>query len=119
MSTSTTDPVALLIAAGAIPQSPFDEASRYRHVPIALHPGAGGALPRPHLRRRFIAQRHDIAVAAELVVAAGDRPDLVAARTLGDSLAYWRIADANAVTDPFELTDTPGARIAIPLPTAS
>lgn len=119
MSTTTPDPVALLFAAGAIPQSPFDEASRYRNVPLALHPGAGDDPPRPYVRRRFIAQRRDIAVAAELVVAAGDRPDLLAARTLGDPLAYWRIADANAVTDPFELTDTPGARIAIPVPTAT
>jgi hypothetical protein len=116
---TTPDPIQLLIDAGAIPQSPFDEASRYRGVPLALHPGPAGEPPRPYVRRRFIAQRRDIAVAAELLVSSGDRPELVAARTLGDPLAYWRIADANAVTDPFELTDTPGARIAIPVPTAT
>jgi len=31
-------------------------------------------------------------------------------------LVLWRIADANAVTDPFELTDTIGLRVRIPAP---
>jgi nucleoid-associated protein YgaU len=115
---STPDPIQMLIDAGALPQSPFDEASRYRGVPLALHPGGPGELPRPYVRRRFIAQRRDIAVAAEWLVTAGDRPELLAARALDDPLAYWRIADANAVTDPFELTDTPGARVVLPVPTA-
>ena len=35
---------------------------------------------------------------------------------LGDPELYWRIADANVVTDPFELTDTPGDRVQIPRP---
>jgi hypothetical protein len=97
---STPDPIQMLIDAGALPQSPFDEASRYRGVPLALHPGGPGELPRPYVRRRFIAQRRDIAVAAEWLVTAGDRPELL------------------AVTDPFELTDTPGARVVLPVPTA-
>jgi hypothetical protein len=29
-------------------------------------------------------------------------------------LLYWRVADANAVIDPHELTDTLGRRIVIP-----
>lgn len=113
----TIDPIAALIAAGAIPQSPFDEASRYRRVPLAVYVGANGE-PQPYVQRRFIAQPSEIARAAELLVAAGDRPDLIGARVFGDALAYWRVADANAVTDPFELTDTPGARVAIPQPSA-
>lgn len=116
---TTPDPIQMLIDAGAIPRSPFDAASRYLGAPLALHPGPAGEPPRPYLRRRFIAQPRDIAVAAELAVAAGDRPELLAARALGDPLAYWRIADANAVTDPFELTGTPGARVAVPVPTAT
>ena len=70
----------------------------------------------PYLLRRFIAQLRDIPMAAEHIVRSGDRPDLLAAQTLGDPELYWRIADANAVTDPFELTDTLGARVAIPRP---
>ena len=117
MSTSTIDPVQLLIDAGAIPQSPFDAASRYRGAALALHPSPDGGPPVPYVRRRFIPQPREIGVAAELTVTDGDRPDLLGARTLGDPLSYWRVADANAVTDPFELTDTPGARIAIPTAT--
>ena len=70
----------------------------------------------PYVSRRFIPQRRDIAIAAEVVVTSGDRPDLLAARAFGDAELYWRIADANAVIDPFELSDTPGARVRIPRP---
>ncbi len=117
-----TDPVQMLIDAGAIPSNPFDEASRYRKVAIALLPApalsptSGAAQPPvPYLRRRFIAQPRSIALAAHVMVASSERPELLANRTLGEPLAYWRIADANGVTDPNALTDTPGARVAIPV----
>lgn len=110
------DPVQMLIDAGAIPTTPFDAASRYRGVAIALLPQAGGEPPVPFVRRRFIPQLRDIPAAARVTIASGDRPDLLAHRLLGEPLLYWRIADANAVTDPFELTDTPGLRVAVPLP---
>lgn len=119
---NTTDPVQMLIDAGAIPSNPYDENSRYRKVAIALlAPPAtdptGVALrpPLAYLRRRFIAQRGDIAIAAHAVVAASDRPDLLADRTLGESLAWWRLADANGVDDPEALTATPGAHVAVPV----
>jgi hypothetical protein len=111
-----TDPVQLLIDAGAIPQLPFDEFSRYRNVGLALLPQPGGEPPIAYVKRRFIAQRRDIAIAAEVVVHEGDRPDLLAMRTLGDPLLYWRLADANAVADAAELTATLGARVLIPQP---
>jgi nucleoid-associated protein YgaU len=57
----------------------------------------------------------DIPVVAEHIVQSGERPDLVAAQTLGDPELYWRISDANAVADPFEL-NTVGLRIRIPAP---
>jgi len=119
---STTDPVQMLIDAGAIPSDPFDEHSRYRKVEIALLPApASGPTQRaqrppvPYLRRRFIAQPGDIAVAAYVAVGASERPDLLATRTLGEPLAWWRLADANGVADPNALTDTPGARVAVPM----
>lgn len=108
------DPIQMLIDAGAIPSDPFDPLSRYRSVPLALHQPGAGLDPVPYVARRFIPQRQSIAVAVEAAVEAVDRPDLLAARTLGSPLSYWRIADANAVADPFELTDVPGARVAIP-----
>jgi len=110
------DPVQLLIDAGAIPSAPFDAASRYNGVPLKVHQ------PRPEVPgiacvgRRFIPAASSIGVAARYVVTGSDRPDSVAARSLGDALLYWRIADANAVLDPNALTDTLGRSIVIPLP---
>ena len=115
----TTDPVQMLIDAGAIPTTPFDASSRYRNVPIALLPQPGGEPAVPYVRRRFIPQLRDIPAAAHVGITSGDRPDLLSQRTLSEPLLYWRIADANAATDPFELTDTPGTRVAIPQPPGS
>ena len=50
------------------------------------------------------------------VVRPGDRTDTIAARYLGDPLASWRIADANARTIPAALTAEPGRRLRIALP---
>lgn len=110
----TTDPIQLLIDAGAIPSEPFDPLSRYRGVPLALYLGAAHAPPLAYVKRRFIPQRQQIAMAAEVGVTASDRPDLLAARTLGSPLLYWRIADANGVADPEDLTREPGRIVAIP-----
>ncbi|MGW1245219.1 hypothetical protein [Streptomyces bobili] len=51
-------------------------------------------------------------------VAEGDRLDLLAQRYLGDPLAYWLIADANAALDPDDLIDsrTVGTVLMIPAP---
>ena len=117
MTNLTTDPVQLLIDAGAIPSSPFGPASRYADVALARFAPGAGAPGLPYVLRRFIPQRRDIALAATHIVGAGERPDTLAAEVLGEARLYWRIADANAVSDPFALTDTLGARIA--LPTAS
>lgn len=110
----TTDPVQLLINAGALPSNPFGPNSRYYQVPIGRYARAAGEPGVPYVLRRFIPQRRDIALAAEHLVHGGERPDLLAAQALGDAELYWRLADANAVTDPFELTDEVGRRIALP-----
>lgn len=110
------DPIQMLIDAGAIPSSPFDAASRYAGVPLAVHRPRPDAEPQAYVRRRWIAAPSRIAVAVRHAVRAQDRPDSVAASALGDPLLYWQVADANAVIDPNELTDTIGRRIAIPLP---
>lgn len=105
------DPVQMLIAAGAIPTSPFAAHSRYDGVPLTVVASADGT-PQPVLLRRFIPMPGP--PAARYRVAAGDRVELIAARQLGDAQAWWRIADANRVIDPFSLTDTPGARLDLP-----
>jgi hypothetical protein len=66
--------------------------------------------------RRFPPRLDETTTALVRIVQAGERPDLMAAQVFGDPELYWQIADANAVTDPFELTDTLGARIRIPAP---
>lgn len=111
-----TDPVQLLIDAGVIPSQPFVPQSRYDGVALALLQGRGGAPGLAYVRRRFLPQSASLTIAARHVVAALDRPDLLGAAYLGDPLLYWRIADANAVIDPHELTDTLGRRVDIPLP---
>src|SRR5690348_15338382 len=111
-----SDPVQLLIQAGTIPASPFAANSRYLSVAIVRYVRSPDDPGTPYVLRRFIPQKRDIAVVAEHIVLSGERPDLLAAQTLGDPELYWRIADANAVTDPFALTDTLGARVVIPRP---
>ena len=113
---TTTDPVQLLIEAGAIPSNPFSSNSRYRDVALGLYQRDANDPGVPYVLRRFIPQQKDITVAFEHIVQSGERPDILAAQAFGDAELYWLIADANAVTDPFELTDTLARRVAIPLP---
>jgi hypothetical protein len=111
-----TDPLQLLIDAGAIPSTPFDPQSRYNGVPLAVlqrRPDEPGIV---YMLRRFIPSPGSLTIVARHVATAFDRPDLLSAKYLGDPLLYWRIADANAVVDPNELTDTLGRRVDIPLP---
>ncbi len=110
------DPIQALIDAGAIPTNPFGPNSRYRTVPMGLYRPVAGEPGVNYVLRRFVPQRRDIPAQLEYIVQAGVRPDTLGAGLLGDAELYWRIADANAVTDPFELTDTLGARITIPAP---
>jgi hypothetical protein len=111
-----TDPVQLLIDAGAIPSSPFDASSRYSGVALAVLQRRPGEPPLAYVKRRFIPSRGTFVVVTRHVVVSGQRPDTLGAIYLADPLLYWRIADANAVIDPHELTDTLGRRVDIPLP---
>jgi hypothetical protein len=110
------DPVQLLIAAGAIPSSPFDASSRYSGVELGLLQRRPGDPPLAYVKRRFLPAPGTLVIATRHVVTSGQRPDTLGAIYLADPLLYWRIADANAVIDPFELTDVLGRRVDIPLP---
>ena len=111
-----TDLIQQLIDAGAIPSTPFVVQSRYNGVALGLLQRRAGDPGVVYVRRRFIPALNTMTIAARHVVGPLDRPDTLGAVELGDPLLYWRIADANAVVDPNELTDTLGARVAIPLP---
>jgi hypothetical protein len=111
-----SDPVQALLDAGAIPVTSFGPSSRYLGVPLGACQPPGGGPAVAYVLRRFIPQMRDIGTAAEHLVQSGERPDLLAWQVFRDAELYWRIADANAVTDPFELTDTIGLRVRIPAP---
>jgi hypothetical protein len=103
------------VAAAMPSASAYPRTSRYFGVPTAVYTGEDGR-PVPYLRLRLLPPAESFAVVGEHVVVDGDRPDLVAFRHLGDAEAWWRIADANPVLAPGELTSTPGRKLRITLP---
>ena len=92
----------------------FDHTSRYWSIETAVWTGGTGD-PIAYKRRRLLPQPESMQQLAIWPVEAGDRFDLLTARTLGDPQAFWRIADANRAMDPVEL-ETPGRRLVIPMP---
>jgi hypothetical protein len=94
----------------------FDHTSRYYHLGVATTTLPDGRTV-SYVRRRFL-PRGDLPLLAEVAVIQGERIDLVAYRTLGDPLAYWRVCDANNAVDPQELTEEPGRLLRVPLPQA-
>lgn len=65
-------------------------------------------------KRRFLPQPAPHPTDRLVVVRAGERLDAIAARTLGDPLQYWRIADAGNAMNPFDLSQ-PGQPLEIPV----
>jgi hypothetical protein len=98
-----------------MPNDRFPPTSRYHDVEVATLESTDGRRI-PYLRRRFVPPPESFATLREHVVVAGERPDHLAARHLGDPEGYWRIADANGALSPEELTATPGRRVRITLP---
>jgi hypothetical protein len=110
-----TDPLQALLAAGAIPATSFPPTSRYAGAGIETHDPGGAAPPVPYLRRRLCPRPERFALLQEVSVVEGDRRDVLAARHLGEAELWWRLADANGVLDPRELTRPPGRRLRITL----
>ena len=93
----------------------FDAASRYAAVErTTLRDADGRAIA--YIRRRFAPQGGGLPLLVEVVVAQGDRLDLITARTLGDPEAFWRVCDANDALDPAELTGEAGRMLRVPFP---
>lgn len=93
----------------------FEPTSRYYALETASFTMPDGRVV-TYKRRRFLPRSDDHQILAEVAVQPGERLDLIAARTLGDPEAFWRIADANDAVDPTELTDEPGRLLRIPVP---
>lgn len=106
-----------LIASAAGTGGPTNPASRYYGAAtedLALPDGT----PVKYLARRLIPQPSAYPATTTYVIADGDRLDNLAQRFLGDPALYWMICDANAATDPDDLTAQPGRTIVIPLAAA-
>ncbi len=93
----------------------FDPTSRYYSLET-LTLEREGKDPVKYVARRFLPRPENLQTLAETAVQSGDRPDLLAWRTLGDPLQFWRLADANRAMDPGEMTDEPGATLRVPVP---
>lgn len=87
----------------------FTRGSRYETVAEAAIERDGRIVR--YKRIRFLP---DPPTGGGYVVVEGDRPDLVAYAIAQDAEGYWRLADANRVARPIELTAAPGRHIAIP-----
>ena len=110
-----TDVLQELLAAGLVPTTSFPPTSRYAGIPVGAHDPGDGSAPVPYLRRRLCPPPERFALLHEAAVTEGDRRDLLAARHLGDPELWWRLADANGVVDPRDLTRTPGRRVRVTL----
>ncbi|MCS6828015.1 MAG: hypothetical protein NZ553_15485 [Caldilinea sp.] len=93
----------------------FDHTSRYADLETVTLMTEDGRTA-TYVRRRFPPPEDAFQIVAEVTVNDPDRLDLIAARTVGAAEQFWRIADANAVLNPFDLTATPGERVRIPAP---
>jgi len=116
--------IAALIASGAGTGGPSNPNSRYYGAVVeqlTLPAPASGAAPgQPgtpvnYLARRIIPQPSIYTSTTTYVITDGDRLDNLAQRFLGDPTLYWMICDANATTDPDELTAQTGRTIVIPV----
>ncbi|MDN3292744.1 hypothetical protein QWM81_01535 [Streptomyces ficellus] len=104
----------------AIPGAhPYPRSSRYHDAEIGVHRAADGSEVR-YTKRRLLPplpeERDRGEDTAPHTVGSGERPDQLAQRYFGDPSQWWRIADANPVLDPYELTGEPGREIDVPLP---
>ena len=91
----------------------FEPGSRYFALEEATFTFADGRTV-AYKRRRFLPQGRTLPRLAVVTVEAGDRLDLIAARTLGDPEQFWRICDVSAELRPGDL-EQPGRRITVPL----
>lgn len=93
----------------------FPPESRYHGIEVATFVTKDGRTV-AYLRRRFVPPPEGFSLLREHVVRAGERLDQIAALEIGDPGQFWRIADANGAIAPEELTDAPGRRLRITLP---
>lgn len=92
-----------------------DAKSRYSRTGQLVFVAADGRSI-PYLARRILPPSSAIPRQGTTTVGPRDRLDLIATRTLGAPLAWWRIADANIAMDSSVLCEHPGRLLAVPAP---
>ena len=93
----------------------FEHTSRYYHLEDRVYETADGRQV-VYRARRFIPKTQAGPVIAEATTMTGERPDLLAARTIQQPELYWRLCDANQVMNPFELASGDRRRVRVHLP---
>ena len=93
----------------------FSPTSRYYNLPVLSIVAVDGREIN-YLSRRFVPKSDQFALLHTHTVTEGERLDLIAARELGDSQAFWRICDPNDALRPDDLTAVPGRLLRITLP---
>ena len=93
----------------------FDTKSRYANIGTASFVKSDGTTVR-YVKRRFLPQGGSMQLLAEVRTVQGDRLDMISYRTLGDPLAFWRVADANDCKNPFDLVSEVDVTLRIPMP---
>jgi hypothetical protein len=92
----------------------FEPTSRYYSLKTTTFTTPEGW--RVHYKtRRFLPQVKDLQYLMDVPVQAGDRLDLITARTLGAPDLFWRLCDSNIAMDPFELGQ-PGRTLRVAIP---
>jgi len=109
------DPMQAFMQANGLVTPLFSATSRYYGLAAAQMTAPDGRVI-AYVRRRFVPPPENFATLSEHQVVAGDRPDNLAARYLGDPEQFWRLCDGNGVMRPDELTATIGGFIRITLP---
>jgi len=95
----------------------LEPTSRYYSLDTATFKTTDGRIL-PYKRRRFLPKGEEMPLLVEVTVTAGDRLDLIAARTIGDPEQFWRVCDANNAMNPAELTEEVGRKLRVPIPSA-
>lgn len=90
---------------------------RYAGFPTLVYVPADGR-PIVYLSRRIVPQPATITSQCNAAVQQSDldRLDLIAVRTLRQAELFWRLADANAAMNPFDLTWPAGRELRVPVP---
>ncbi len=90
--------------------------SRYSGMKPILYTNAAGETV-PYLPRRAIPSEAGTPIGV-YVTRAGERLDVIAARTLGNPLLFWELADTNHLLDPLTIPTSPGTMLQICMPIA-